>query len=523
MRQRGLVAVIAATVLISCLGSAAGTAAADTGYQGPSFSGTSTPTGTKRAESVLWRNDGSWWASMWHTASGDFHIFRLDGATQKWIDTGVPIDTRSNTSADVLWDGTHLYVASHRALADGQPAVSGYPSYLFRYSYDRATKRYTRDTGFPVAINNMRTETLVIDKDSTGKLWATWQQGNRIYVNRTSGSDTAWGTAFALPVTGTNVTVDDTSAVISFAGNQIGVMWSNASSANDAMYFAVHQDGQPDTTWQASRTAIQGPGTADDHINLKSLQSDSSGRVFAAVKTSFTSSSAPLIMLLVRDRATGNWSSHPVARVSDCPNRPIAVIDETNRLVHVFATYPGPPAYACNSSGGAIYQKTSPLSSISFPSGRGTPVIVDDDSPFVHNVTSSKQNVNSGTGIAVLAVNMRTAFYWHAFQPVLASPTFSASASPTSRTVTRGQSATYAVTITPANGFSGSVSLSASGLPSGATSSFSPNPVSVSSSPASSTLRVGTSSTTARGTYTLTIRAASGSIVRTIPVTLQIQ
>jgi hypothetical protein len=62
-------------------------AAADTGdvgYLDQSFSGTQDPTGTKRAESLLWFNDGSWWASMWDVVSGDFHIFRLDVSTQAW-------------------------------------------------------------------------------------------------------------------------------------------------------------------------------------------------------------------------------------------------------------------------------------------------------------------------------------------------------------------------------------------------------------------------------------------------------
>ena len=41
-----------------------------------------------------------------------------------------------------------------------------------------------------MTINSARSETLVIDKDSTGKLWATWEQGGQVWVNRTTGSDT---------------------------------------------------------------------------------------------------------------------------------------------------------------------------------------------------------------------------------------------------------------------------------------------------------------------------------------------
>jgi PKD repeat protein len=598
------------TVLLILLPSAARADTGDVGYQGQSFSGTGTPTGIKRSESVLWWNDGSWWANMWDTASQDFHIFRLNIPTQTWQDTGVTVDTRSNTHADVLWDGSRLYVASHQFVPDEQPAVSGFPSYLFRFSYNSTTKTYSRDSGFPVQINNMRTETLVIDKDSTGKLWATWQQGNKIYLNRTiNGDDRQWGTPFALPLSAGSVTVDDNSALIAFGGSKIGLMWSNQSGSNYAMWFAVHQDGASDTTWSAGEQAIHGPSSADDHINLKSLHTDGSGRVFAATKTSNTSSASPLIMMLVRS-ATGAWSRHPIAHVSDCPNRPLVLIDEQNNVLHTFYTAPGPPNYACTSSGGAIYKKTSPLNSVSFAPGRGTPVIVDADSPRIHDATSTKQNVNGTTGIVVLAINGSTGRYWHHYEaltpppppepPVAAfngSPTtgitplpvaftdnstgaptswawtfgdggtstaqnpshvytvagtysvtlqvtnglgsdtitktdyitvtppppdFTISVSPAKQVIKRGGSTSYTVSVTPSNGFTGQVTLSVTGQPSGTTTSFSPNPLD-GSAPASSTLFVGTSSTTKQGKYTLTITATSGTITHTATVALQIK
>jgi PKD repeat protein len=268
----------------------------------------------------------------------------------------------------------------------------------------------------------MKTETLVIAKDSTGKLWATWQQGNKIYLNRTlNGDDRQWGTPFALPHAAGNVTVDDNSSLVAFGANKMGLMWSNQTSSNYGMLFSVHQDGASDTSWSAPEQATVGGGTADDHINLKSLNTDGSGRVFAATKTSHTSSSSPLIMLLARS-STGVWSRYPVAQVSDCPNRPMVLIDEQNSVLHTFYTAPAPPNYSCSSSGGAIYKKTSPLNSVSFPTGRGTPVILDADSPYVHDASSTKQNLNGTTGLAVLAINGRTAYYWHHYESLGAPP-----------------------------------------------------------------------------------------------------
>jgi hypothetical protein len=95
---------------------------------------------------------------------------------------------------------------------------------------------------------------------------------------------------------------------------------------------------------------------------------------------------------------------------------------------------------------------------------------------------------------------------------------FTLGASPASRTVSRGGSTTYAVTITPVNGFSGSVSLSVSGLPQKTSASFSPNPAT-----SSSTLTVTTNKKTNRGTSTLTIKGTSGSLTRTKTVTLVVQ
>ena len=88
-----------------------------------------------------------------------------------------------------------------------------------------------------------------------------------------------------------------------------------------------------------------------------------------------------------------------------------------------------------------------------------------------------------------------------------APPDFSFSVNPTSQSVRRGATATYTVTVTPANGFSGSVTLSLSGQPSGSTVTFTPNPAT-----GSSTLTIKTRSTTSRQTYTLTIKGVSGSL-----------
>jgi hypothetical protein len=413
-RRRWLVALAAVAILgVSwpVVGRMSGVAAdtGDVGFEDGSTAPAGEAATGEKPESKIWFNDGSWWGSLIDPVTGAYYIDRLDTATQTWVRTATPLDDRPDTRADTLWTGAKLYVASH--VYSRQPAP-GFPTRLYRFSYDALTKTYTLDPGFPVAINNMRSETLVIDRDTTGRLWATWIQSQKVYVNRTTGSDTTWGTPFVLPVAGTSVAADDISSVIAFGPGRIGVMWSN--QATSAMYFATHVDGDPDTTWEPSRTAIQGPNNADDHINLKSLQSDGGARVFAAVKTSLTSANAPLIMLLVRDPANGNWTSYPVGRVSDHQTRPIVLLDTTNRIIHIFLTAP--------EAGGAIYEKTSPLDAISFAQGPGTPVMVDASNPGLNNATSTKQAVDSSSGLVVLAANDQTMRYWHHYDPLNGSP-----------------------------------------------------------------------------------------------------
>ncbi len=84
------------------------------------------------------------------------------------------------------------------------------------------------------------------------------------------------------------------------------------------------------------------------------------------------------------------------------------------------------------------------------------------------------------------------------------TPDFSLSASPGSINVAQGSSGSTTVSVSPQNGFSANVALSASGLPSGVTAAFSP-----SSTSATSTLTLSASSAAATGTITISVNGTS--------------
>lgn len=102
----------------------------------------------------------------------------------------------------------------------------------------------------------------------------------------------------------------------------------------------------------------------------------------------------------------------------------------------------------------------------------------------------------------------------HSSSELSSPPGFSLSANPASLTVVQQNSTTSTVTITPSNGFTGSVMLSASGLPSGVTAAFSSNPVTVTSTSAV-VVTIDASGSAELGIANVTVTATSGTVIET--------
>ena len=94
------------------------------------------------------------------------------------------------------------------------------------------------------------------------------------------------------------------------------------------------------------------------------------------------------------------------------------------------------------------------------------------------------------------------------------SPDFTIAAAPTSVSTAQGASGTSTISVGALNGFTGTTALSATGLPTGATASFSPASI---SGAASSTLTLSTG-TAAAGSYTVTVTGTSGSLTHSATI-----
>lgn len=142
-----LAAALACAVLVALVPAVpARSELAAVGYRDFSYaaSGANNPTGEK-PQSKLWHADGSWWGALFNRTTEAHHIYRLDDATQMWIDTGVELDSRNNARLDVLWAGGKLYVVG----AGPKATTASHRVQVARYSYDAASRTYSRDAGLP--------------------------------------------------------------------------------------------------------------------------------------------------------------------------------------------------------------------------------------------------------------------------------------------------------------------------------------------------------------------------------------
>lgn len=106
---------------------------------------------------------------------------------------------------------------------------------------------------------------------------------------------------------------------------------------------------------------------------------------------------------------------------------------------------------------------------------------------------------------------------------VVTGANFTLSATPEIQAINAGSSAAYTVSTSVVSGFDAGVALSVSGLPSGASATFSPASI---TGAGSSTLTITTTSATAAGDYNLTITGTSGSgsqtLTQTAPITIEV-
>jgi cellulose binding protein with CBM2 domain/IPT/TIG domain-containing protein len=187
------------------------------------------------------------------------------------------------------------------------------------------------------------------------------------------------------------------------------------------------------------------------------------------------------------------------------------------------------------------------LSAVSVTAGSSATdtIMVTDVSPFAGSITLAASGLPSGvtaafganptTGTSVLTLTASssvtagtaTITITGASGSVTAATTIALTVSPASSftiapsastlTVVQGKTATDTITVTDGGGFTGSVTLAASGLPSGVTAAFGANPTT-----GTSVLTLTASATATAGTSTVTITGTSGSLTASTTIALTV-
>jgi hypothetical protein len=125
--------------------------------------------------------------------------------------------------------------------------------------------------------------------------------------------------------------------------------------------------------------------------------------------------------------------------------------------------------------------------------------------------------LDDGTNVSSVTLNPGQAVVLTGTYP---AADFSLALAAASQTATAGGVASFAATVSPLYGFTGSVTFTATGLPPGAAASFNPSSISVSGQ---TTLSVATSASTPAGTYPIKISAVSGAVSHTTTVSVTVQ
>ena len=171
------------------------------------------------------------------------------------------------------------------------------------------------------------------------------------------------------------------------------------------------------------------------------------------------------------------------------------------------------------------FTDTVSLSASGLPSGATASFSLSSGTPSFDSTLTISTSLTTPTGTYTITITGTDGGKTHsatfsltvtAAPPV---PDFTISVSPISGSVVQGGSAGATVSITSIGGFTDTVSLSASGLPSGAAPTFAP----ASGTPSfTSTLTISTSPTTPAGTYAITITGTGGGLTHTATYTLTV-
>ena len=185
--------------------------------------------------------------------------------------------------------------------------------------------------------------------------------------------------------------------------------------------------------------------------------------------------------------------------------------ESTSFQIHINGDYPGPLTLSASGVPAGVQVSFSPSTVSRFsPDSVVTITAADDAEIGTFDIVLRARHLPDM--LATKTITLKVSPKAH--------PDFTIDISPTSASVSRGDAATYSITINPSEGFDQPVSLSISGLPAGTTYEFTP---SSGTPPFTSTLRIETSASTPLGSHTITVTASGGGKTHSKSIDLTVE
>lgn len=298
------------------------------------------------------------------------------------------------------------------------------------------------------------------------------------------------------------------------APTQVAVAGLPVSGSGWDIY--VYADGDNQGSTRAGAYQISGPGIAPTGATVTDLGSTNFSGTFvqSGNYAKFTITASGFTLSATPASSSDSYLRAPINGIQIVPSGSAPVADFS--------------LSAAAGSGASFTVTVAPLGGFSgavslsvtgLPTGANAAFVP----PSITASGSSTLAVTPAPGTAAgsypLTVTGASGNLSHTANVTLAVSDFSLSISPSSRSVTPGGAASYAVTMAPLGGFTGTVSLAATGLPAGAGASFSPPSIATGGS---SALTVTTTAGTPVGGATLFVTGSSGGRNHTVQATLQV-
>jgi len=313
------------------------------------------------------------------------------------------------------------------------------------------------------------------------------------------------------------------------SGNTTTVTVSGLPVNSTGYNVYVYADGDNNTATRTGIYQISGTGISTTSISLTDAASTNFSGTFTQANNSngnyavFTVNATSFTISAIPSTASDGTQRAPVNAIQMVPAGPAAPdFGLTATPASASVTLGGSATYTVSAGALNSFSGSVNLSISGLPTGATAsfiPAAISGGTSSTLTVTTAANTPTGGSSLTVTGISGGLTHTIAVMLVVNGTPDFSITAAPATATINPGSNAIYTTTVGALNSFSGSVGLSVSGLPIGASAAFNPTTLSGSGN---STLTVTTASNTLAGSSTLTITGTSGALTHTATVTLAV-